>query len=161
MSSRTPDSKATPLPGRNSLDTLEDTPMYHAAHSIAMRVTQIYEGLTEDEQFTYKYKFRNRAYDMLSDTAEACGSFLPKDIEYSLAQARRALTGLKASYRFLGTQRSLDIDPHFMVEIEKLTVMMDKCIQNAWINIGKIEDEKEPGSWSPRSNATNDKKDNK
>ena len=78
---------------RKKLEKLEDNAVWRQAVAIEKTVSEIYEQLPEEDKMPLRWKFYGRAFDLTSDIAEACGTSMPKDAEYSLSMARRDLFG--------------------------------------------------------------------
>jgi len=124
---------------RRELNKLEDNALWRDAEKIAKAIFDTYDRLPEDEKMVVKWKLRDRAFDLTSDIAEACGTFIPKDIEYNLSQARRSVFSMKNAYRYLGRQGFLKIDPQLMVDMDKLVTDIDVQIKKSWHDIDEIE----------------------
>jgi site-specific recombinase XerD len=125
---------------RKDLKKLEDSAIWRGADKIAQKVFEIFDQLPEEEKALLKWKFCNRAFDLTSDIAEACGTFVPKDAEYSLSMARRALFSIKNTYLYLAKRGIIEIDPQFVVDIDKLVADIDAEVRNVWKNIDDIDE---------------------
>lgn len=124
---------------RKPLEKLEAQPLWRKAIEIQQSVTEIFEQLSADDQMPLRWRFYGRAFDLASDIAEACGSFIPKDVEYSLSMARRDLFSIKDAYLYLGRQKIIEFDPQFVVDVDRLVTDIDNEIKTTWENIDETE----------------------
>jgi hypothetical protein len=136
--------KAILMTYRKDLKKLEDYELWREADSIAQRVLATFNQLAEEDRAHLKWKLRNRAFDITNDIAEACGTFLPKDVEYALSMTRRDVFSLKDAYRFAGRQHMLTIDPQVMVDIDNFVAKIDAEVKQTWKNIDEIKEKPEP-----------------
>ena len=122
-----------------SLQTLEKHELWRKAEALERKAAEIFDRLPEDQRSLLKWKFYSRAFELTSDIAEACGTFIPKDKEYSLSMARRDLFSVKNAYLYLVREGFIEIDPQFVVDCDKIDDEIKTAVEAAWKNIDKIE----------------------
>ena len=118
-----------------TMHKLDSDAMWKDAQDIANSVYETFSNLEDDDKMLLRYKFYNRAFDLTHDIAESAGSILSKDNEFSLAQARRSLFGIKNAYKYIAGQSPELIEPETMLKIDKLTDMIDTKIKEVWNEI--------------------------
>ena len=124
---------------RRPFQKLEQHELWRQAEALEQKVSEVFSQLTEEQRTLLKWKFYARAFELTSDVAEACGTFIPKDVEYSLSMARRDLFSIKNAYLYLVREGVVEIDPHFVVACDKLDEEITAFVKTTWQNIDETE----------------------
>lgn len=123
---------------------LEDSKLWQLASQIAEQCYGLLDDFPEEEKWGMQNKVRTRAFDLSSDIAEAIGSIDPRDIKWQLGLARRDLFGLKNALRLANKSGYTEVPPELMIQIDKISELIDKEIDDATKNIPLWFKEMEP-----------------
>lgn len=130
------------MSAQRKLQKLEDSKLWSESQKVATYIYELVDQLPEEEKINLQYRLRARAFDVTSDIAEATGSINPKDTEYSMGLARRGVFAIKNAYKFLGTQKIIEVDPDFMLQLNNMLNEIDTHIKEAWNEIDSVQKEK-------------------
>lgn len=111
------------------VSTLESNPLWKQAADIASYVYSILDTFPAEEDWDTKRKLRTSANDLIFYVAQALGvEANPNAAKYDWINARKQLFALKALYHFSYKQSFIELEPEFMVKLDKLTTEVDNQI---------------------------------
>ncbi len=110
---------------------LEKTELWPAAIKIAQMSYRNLEQLPEEEKWGMQYKLRLRAYELTNHLAEAYGAIDPREKVHSFGQARQSLFSLKNVTLMTHKVGLAELDPQFILDIDKLVEKIDAAINAA------------------------------
>ncbi len=99
---------------------LENDKLWRAASDIAVYAYAQLDVLPEEEEYGMAARFRQKAFDVTSDIAEAIGSLDPRDKSYSYGQAMREAYSLRNALVMANKTGLLGIEPSVIVMLDNL-----------------------------------------
>lgn len=122
--------------------------LWKSVYEVAEKTYQLtnrMNGEFSEEQWRTSGKLRSAGIDSLFYTSQAVGNEAQELSKYDWNNARKNLFSVHSIYTFAAKQKFIELDPEFVLLLDKLLVEIDQRIQQA----SKVADEIEKKELEP------------